>query len=1010
MSQYDFFSTLLLRTPALSYEKYSSSTLKDFLKMAFFRNAIFLASKSFYNQLKKIEFNYDLLDQKAVNTLQKYANRMCLRPTPFGLFSAFSAVEWGDGDRLILGDYKVHLQQGFEEIEKFSNQYNAANSATAQFKANETIYEVGKEYRYLAVSPNDENKSYEFSISSVSNNQFLTQLLKFCQSKRTSIELINYIQTIEDTDATYALEIINELIDLQVLVIADGPNITGRDYYDRIGEVDALQSTLADEKNIDTQHFTSSSTVNSTVDALHLDEFIQDSNPRYVNLEKILHSGNLNKNYKAKILEAIDCMMQLSAAYSENHKLSGFVKAFNQRFEGRTIPLLYVLDPEAGIGYDNLTETTGGQSLISDINWDTNDVENVSFNWSVLHNLFITKGKIGTGDACMIDITDEDLAALKIKQTKLTLPPTVSVMFRIINDNVFIESAGGVSASSLIGRFTPLNSQIGSLSDEIMREEQSNNPEVVFAEIAHICSYHTANINRRLSPYNYEIPVLTHSLATESSQLPLSDLWVSVVDNKVILQSKKTSKRVIPRLSSAFNHSRNNLAIFRFLCDLQYQGINAIWELDLTRFFPDLDFYPRVMYKGSVLQLAKWHIPQIEFQALYDIKNAESRYEAFCKIKQRLKLPNKIAFAVSDNQLIFNLELEKDVLFFLDTVKNIKLITVKEFLAATYSNEVVFDKKDDPFVNQFVTSLYHKQQVFSPYISNLSEPKRNKRSQLPGNDWLYLKIYCHPARANEILADKLFPLTQKLLADKFISNWFFIKYVDPDFHIRFRVKHSKAVADISFNEITNVLNNLVKKKWVSNYQITIYERELERYSIALMEYFENFFYHSSRLTVAYFKITDPKLTYDDFAFITVEHILKALYINGVERVNFLTGVYESFCIEFKADAKMKYELDTKFRTLRKKMSDLLTAEVDLLTTIGLKNEQVGFIDSVKVLNKKMTKKPTRLKLKWAADMIHMHLNRLFIENPRRQEFVVYFLLMKYEKSELAKQQMADKNS
>jgi len=34
-------------------------------------------------------------------------------------------------------------------------------------------------------------------------------------------------------------------------------------------------------------------------------------------------------------------------------------------------------------------------------------------------------------------------------------------------------------------------------------------------------------------------------------------------------------------------------------------------------------------------------------------------------------------------------------------------------------------------------------------------------------------------------------------------------------------------------------------------------------------------------------------------------------------------------------------------------------------------------------------------LKLVADLIHMHLNRLFNEKQRKQEFIIYYLLYKY---------------
>ncbi|MGZ4015926.1 MAG: lantibiotic dehydratase C-terminal domain-containing protein, partial [Mucilaginibacter sp.] len=39
--------------------------------------------------------------------------------------------------------------------------------------------------------------------------------------------------------------------------------------------------------------------------------------------------------------------------------------------------------------------------------------------------------------------------------------------------------------------------------------------------------------------------------------------------------------------------------------------------------------------------------------------------------------------------------------------------------------------------------------------------------------------------------------------------------------------------------------------------------------------------------------------------------------------------------------------------------------------------------------------------RWLSDLIHMHLNRLFTDNARKQELVLYYLLLKHEKALLA---------
>ena len=63
-----------------------------------------------------------------------------------------------------------------------------------------------------------------------------------------------------------------------------------------------------------------------------------------------------------------------------------------------------------------------------------------------------------------------------------------------------------------------------------------------------------------------------------------------------------------------------------------------------------------------------------------------------------------------------------------------------------------------------------------------------KRTFSLGSEWLYFKIYCGVKTADFILVDYLKETIEQLLAQQYISKWFFIRYNDPDAHLRLRFK------------------------------------------------------------------------------------------------------------------------------------------------------------------------------------------------------------------------------
>ena len=61
-----------------------------------------------------------------------------------------------------------------------------------------------------------------------------------------------------------------------------------------------------------------------------------------------------------------------------------------------------------------------------------------------------------------------------------------------------------------------------------------------------------------------------------------------------------------------------------------------------------------------------------------------------------------------------------------------------------------------------------------------------KRSFIIGSEWVYYKIYTGPKTADSILVDFIKPIVDQLLKDGIIKMWFFIRYADPEFHLRVR--------------------------------------------------------------------------------------------------------------------------------------------------------------------------------------------------------------------------------
>src|SRR5262249_15292238 len=56
----------------------------------------------------------------------------------------------------------------------------------------------------------------------------------------------------------------------------------------------------------------------------------------------------------------------------------------------------------------------------------------------------------------------------------------------------------------------------------------------------------------------------------------------------------------------------------------------------------------------------------------------------------------------------------------------------------------------------------------------------------PGSEWLYAKVYTGPTTADRLLIEGIRPAVDAVLNSGVADDWFFIRYADPENHLRIR--------------------------------------------------------------------------------------------------------------------------------------------------------------------------------------------------------------------------------
>jgi hypothetical protein len=361
---YAFFPTLVMRNPIFSYCDYPSLKSDELLQQGFFRAALYIASIDLYRELEKRGFDYNSLSAGQKNSLRKYYNRACFRPTPFGAFSSITTARWSEQEDAISfpkEEIYPRLKLDFlSDLELCEQLINEEAGPIMRYRSNVSLYKVFKHFRYIKYDVDAEQSKRTFSVSSLAENEMINEVVAFCGKGRTLADIGEFLTKRTGYGEEAVDHFVMQLIQEQILLPEWGNNITGN------GCLEDLLAHLArhDVRSVRTEkigallHALNNIDVNSFDGILEyrrrLGELLEGTENRkhafYAVTERGDTVGGIPVKYQQMILEGLHCLDKLVPFY-ENEELENFKQAFTAKFEGREIPLLVALDPEIGIGY-----------------------------------------------------------------------------------------------------------------------------------------------------------------------------------------------------------------------------------------------------------------------------------------------------------------------------------------------------------------------------------------------------------------------------------------------------------------------------------------------------------------------------------------------------------------------------------------------------------------------------------------------------------------------------------
>lgn len=1035
----DFY---LVRTPLLPLEFLGQfaglrhdqlpEKLKSVFSDAYLQETIYIASPELHQELLKW-LQGSLTDRKEVNKLVmalfRYLLRMCNRCTPYGLFAGCAMGLPGPATAITLAPkehHRKHCRLDMNYVAELTAMIARIPEIRAQliFYPNNSLYEIAGTYRYAAFTI--KNKFRHYDLTSVNSTSYLQTILEKARDGATINTLGTSIMD-EDISAEEATEFIHELIDAQVLVSEMEPTVTGEEYFtclinrlqtlEETGTLTAqliqIRSLLQDQAIGIDKYYHTHALVKSLLTDTKSKDLVQ------TDLFLATTGNTISNNIIADINRQVSQLWKLTKQ-PQHADVQNFITAFRQRYEEQEIPLTIALDAEAGIGYgDHSGSHTDHTPLIEDI-----------IILPAAKAATITRSKMQEFQQQQLlnciregqrEIVISDAQVEELKETDApVIPDSLYLMGSILGASAEAVDAGdyqfemngcsGPSAANLLGRFCHGDADLTEKVKACLQEEAARQPDAIFAEVIHLPESRTGNILLRPQLRDFEIVYLGNSLVPADHQLPLSDLMVSIQHNQVVLRSKKWNKRVIPRLSTAHNYRAGGLPAYRFLCDLQYQqlhtGLSWQWQLATEE-----TFLPRVRYGKIILAKCTWVLQKKDYPGLKE----ENNYTGIVSdIREKLALPRYVVIAEGDNELLIDLEQASCQHLLASILVKREKVTLQEVLST--SDNCWITGEGGHYTNELIIPL----QSTPDKARTGSIPLQPREQQQParrfitGSEWLYVKVYGGTSSTEKILKTVIRPLTDELMAEGVIDKWFFIRYADPENHVRIRLHHAtdKGFWKEVLERLHAALEEVTSLGLSYKVQTDTYEREIERYGTATMEISEDIFCFDSQAVLHCIDLLDGDES-ETYRWLLAargtDMLLNDFGYDLMAKAELLKRMQFSFFTEFGGGKPLQTQLNDKYREHMRRLTSMLDPlqdtdnEIEEATAIFNERsvqiaaalEAQGFADNKKVFHELM------------SSYIHMFLNRMLLSNQRKHELVIYHFLSRYYESRqaIAKKQL-----
>jgi thiopeptide-type bacteriocin biosynthesis protein len=1000
---------------------------------------LYISSQDLFDAIQTKNSNDIKKKEKIASTLEAYKTRSKSRCTPFGLFAGVGIGPISEITDVELSENNIIRHTRFDSIFilQLIEKLNSISylEPLLKYYTNETIYQIHENYYYTEYYYKNFVRKHKFN--KIEADNYLKLIIENAQNGLLKTEIVSLIKD-EDITESEKYEFVSELINNKILLSELSPAVTGIEIEKKIfinlkkisqrateiPEYPEIVSLISNLENIflikDQIDKNGASDQNISLYYKIIDLVKQIDIPYnkkhlfqidYIQLYRKL---TINNRISNSVIEGLSALIRLYDHF-EISNLKHFREQFYLKWQDEEIPLIKAIDTNYGIGYP-VKQSIGDISESPFI--DHLPIENKLENKQTIElndKLFtFWSNRINTAilNNTIINIKKKDLEDFNSSSPD-DLPATFSVLCSILDNSdspaILIKTAGGSSAIPLISRFANYDENINLLCKTIALKEEELYSDCIIAEISHFPDAKAGNIIQHPHFYKFNISYLNNPLADKEhsvATIGIDDIVVKIVNNRIQLSSKKFNKQIIPKLSNAHAYFINSQPIYHFLCDMQFNGVIGNPSFHIPQIEGKIKYTPRVTYEDkTILSAATWNLSKTDITNCFEPE--EDDQEKMKLIKKKWNIPDFFVIVDGENELLINTNKVENINLFFTQISSKSSIKLEEYLFDSNSS-FVKSNNDNSFNNEIIFCYYNDSSKTRSIINSITSTNSPPRQYHFGSEWIYYKIYCNSDVANEILISLYLKVINKPLFENKIVSFFFIRFKDPHYHVRIRIK----ILNLSyFNEVLSAVNELLSiytnNLLIWKIQTETYEREVDRYGVNTIDIAEKIFYIDSvNFITTILEFNNSNFKSNDFYYyclLTIDTYLTIFTKNNTElKLKFCYIQRELFKNEFKSTKFIKQQLDKKYRIEKNELFDFMKQFNPIYESCYMQQ-----YDELRKLNRIFSEK---LQLEFAllkkvennitienylVSYIHMCVIRFCKTKNRIHEYVFYDTLEKY---------------